>query len=111
MPRPFLTARWENLFLASYAVPPALLERRLPPGLALDLRDGQAFVSLVFNALLAGVIVVYLSDDARKLAAAATLLTLGGFVAWRVYRARAQRELAHELAAGPETAAEEAEPL
>src|SRR5262245_58495055 len=47
MPRSFLTARWENLFLATYAVPPALLERRLPPGLALDLRDGQPHVSLV----------------------------------------------------------------
>lgn len=47
MPRPFLTARWSNLFLATYAVPPELLEPRLPPGLALDLRDGRAFVSLV----------------------------------------------------------------
>src|SRR5688572_29057707 len=47
MPRPFLTARWTDLFLATYAVPPALLEPRLPPGLALDTRDGQAFVSLV----------------------------------------------------------------
>lgn len=43
----FLTATWSNLFLATYAVPPELLERRLPPGLSLDLRDGQAFVSLV----------------------------------------------------------------
>src|SRR3954447_19559316 len=47
MPRAFLTAQWRNLFLATYAVPPALLEKRLPPGLALDLRDGHAFVSLV----------------------------------------------------------------
>jgi uncharacterized protein YqjF (DUF2071 family) len=47
MARPFLTAGWHNLFLATYAVPPALLEPRLPPGLALDLRDGNAFVSLV----------------------------------------------------------------
>lgn len=47
MPRPFLTAKWHNLFLATYAVPPALLEPRLPPGLSLDLRDGTAFVSLV----------------------------------------------------------------
>jgi uncharacterized protein YqjF (DUF2071 family) len=43
----FLTATWSNLFLASYAVPRALLEPRLPPGTVLDLRDGQAFVSLV----------------------------------------------------------------
>lgn len=47
MSRPFLTARWQNLFLLTYAVPPGLLERRLPPGLSLDLRDGNAFVSLV----------------------------------------------------------------
>jgi uncharacterized protein len=47
MPRPFLTARWHNLFLATYSVPPALLEPRLPPGLTLDLRDGNAFVSVV----------------------------------------------------------------
>jgi uncharacterized protein YqjF (DUF2071 family) len=47
MARPFLRAKWHNLFLASYAVPAGLLERRLPAGLTLDLRDGQAFVSLV----------------------------------------------------------------
>jgi uncharacterized protein YqjF (DUF2071 family) len=47
MSRPFLTAEWRNLFLATYAVPPALLEKRLPPGLELDTRDGSAFVSLV----------------------------------------------------------------
>jgi uncharacterized protein YqjF (DUF2071 family) len=44
---PFLTARWSNLFLATYAVPQELLRPRLSPGLDLDLRDGQAFVSLV----------------------------------------------------------------
>src|SRR5438270_13540279 len=47
MPVPFLTARWSNLCLLSYAVPPTLLENRLPAGLELDTRDGQAFVSLV----------------------------------------------------------------
>ena len=47
MPRPFLTASWTNLFLATYPVPPALLRHRLPPGLELDTRGGQAFVSLV----------------------------------------------------------------
>src|SRR6516165_6077636 len=47
MPRPFLTARWANLFLATYPVPPALLAPRLPPGLELDTRDGSAFVSAV----------------------------------------------------------------
>jgi uncharacterized protein YqjF (DUF2071 family) len=45
--RPFLTARWADLFLASYAVPDELLRPRLPPSLELDRRDGQAFVSLV----------------------------------------------------------------
>src|SRR6516225_5763311 len=45
--RPFLTARWTNLVLATYAVPPELLRPRLPLGLDLDLREGQAFVSLV----------------------------------------------------------------
>jgi len=44
---PFLTATWSNLFLSTYAVPPALLAPRLPPGTTLDLRDGDAFVSLV----------------------------------------------------------------
>ena len=47
MKRPFLTAEWRNLFLATYAVPPALLQARLPRGLELDTRDGNAFVSLV----------------------------------------------------------------
>jgi uncharacterized protein len=44
---PFLTARWSNLVLITYAVPPELLEKRLAPGLELDTRDGSAFVSLV----------------------------------------------------------------
>jgi uncharacterized protein YqjF (DUF2071 family) len=43
----FLRARWSNLFLATYAVPEVLLRPRLPPGLELDRRDGQCFVSLV----------------------------------------------------------------
>jgi uncharacterized protein YqjF (DUF2071 family) len=43
----FLTARWSNLFLATYAVPEELLRPRLPSGLELDRRDGQCFVSLV----------------------------------------------------------------
>jgi uncharacterized protein YqjF (DUF2071 family) len=48
MPRPFLTAKWHNLFLATYQVPAALLEKRLPPGLSLDRRDDDGpFVSLV----------------------------------------------------------------
>jgi hypothetical protein len=47
MPRPFLTARWTNLVILSYAVPPALLKPRLPRGLELDTRGDHAFVSLV----------------------------------------------------------------
>lgn len=47
MKRPFLTAEWRNLFLATCAVPPSLLIPYLPSGLELDTRDGVAFVSLV----------------------------------------------------------------
>ncbi len=47
MPRPFLTARWQDLALITYAVPRELLQQRVPPGLELDERDGQVFVSLV----------------------------------------------------------------
>ena len=43
----FLTARWSNLFLATYAVPEELLTPRLPPGLELDRFQGHCFVSLV----------------------------------------------------------------
>jgi len=71
----------------------------------------QAFVSLLINAVLAGAIVVHLSDDVRKLAAGAAVSTVAGFVAWLVYRRLARRELARERAAGPEDYAEEAEPF
>ena len=48
MSKPFLTAKWHNLFLATYQVPAALLEKHLPPGLTLDMRGGEGpFVSLV----------------------------------------------------------------
>lgn len=47
MPFPFLTARWSNLCIFSYAVPPSLLQARVPHGLELDTRDGNAFVSVV----------------------------------------------------------------
>ncbi|MGE0709577.1 MAG: YqjF family protein [Planctomycetota bacterium] len=43
----FLSAEWRRLCLLTFAVEPARLEPLLPPGLALDTRDGQAFVSLV----------------------------------------------------------------
>jgi uncharacterized protein YqjF (DUF2071 family) len=44
---PFLTARWTNLALLTYALDPALLRPFIPPGCELDLRDGSAFASLV----------------------------------------------------------------
>jgi hypothetical protein len=43
----FLTARWVDLLLATYAVPDALLTPLLPPGMALDRWEGRAMVSLV----------------------------------------------------------------
>jgi hypothetical protein len=45
--RPFLTARWSNLAILTYELPPAVLEPHLPAGLTLDMRDGAAFASLV----------------------------------------------------------------
>jgi hypothetical protein len=45
--RPFLTARWSNLAILTYEVPPALLDPHLPAGLELDRRGGSAFASLV----------------------------------------------------------------
>ncbi|MFN5218643.1 MAG: DUF2071 domain-containing protein, partial [Sphingomonadales bacterium] len=47
MLKTFLTARWENLIMANYAVPPEVLKPYLPAGVELDLFEGQAFVSLV----------------------------------------------------------------
>lgn len=46
----------------------------------------QAFVSLVFNAVLAGLVSVALSSSALRLALGAATLTVVGFVAWRIYR-------------------------
>jgi uncharacterized protein YqjF (DUF2071 family) len=45
--RPFLTARWENLLVVTYAVPDEALERHLPRGLTLDRLGGSARVSFV----------------------------------------------------------------
>ena len=47
MPFTFLTADWRKLIMMQYEVAPALLERRLPPGLELDLYEGRAYVSLI----------------------------------------------------------------
>ena len=43
----FLKARWQNLVMANYAVPPSLLEPFLPAGTELDFYEGRTFVSLV----------------------------------------------------------------
>ncbi|HEX3102023.1 MAG TPA: DUF2071 domain-containing protein [Pyrinomonadaceae bacterium] len=45
--RKFLTARWQDLIMANYAIDPSLLESRVPHGTELDLQDGKCFVSLV----------------------------------------------------------------
>ncbi|MFB3429735.1 MAG: YqjF family protein [Phycisphaerales bacterium] len=47
MKRAFLRAEWRDLILANYAVDPALLASRLPPGLEPDLFEGDAVCSLV----------------------------------------------------------------
>lgn len=43
----FLTARWENLVLITYAIKPEMLEPFLPKGLVPDTINGDAFLSLV----------------------------------------------------------------
>lgn len=47
MPRPFLTARWENLVLLNYACPVECLEPLVPQGTVLDSWNGETLVSLV----------------------------------------------------------------
>ncbi len=47
MKRPFLTARWEHLIIANFAVDDAVLWARVPRGLELDRWNGSAYVSLV----------------------------------------------------------------
>ena len=47
MPFTFLTAQWRKLIMAQYEVDPALLQRRLSPGLELDFYHGRCFVSLI----------------------------------------------------------------
>jgi len=43
----FLSARWENLIMANYAVLPEVLKPFLPKGVALDFYEGKTYVSLV----------------------------------------------------------------
>ena len=45
--RPFLTARWTDLLLLNFEVPPAAIARLAPPGTEPDLFDGRAYVSVV----------------------------------------------------------------
>ena len=43
----FLSARWENLIMANYAVNPEVLKRYLPKGVELDFYNDKTYVSLV----------------------------------------------------------------
>ena len=45
--RPFLTARWTDLVILNYEVPPAVVLPLVPRGTELDIWQGQALVSLV----------------------------------------------------------------
>ena len=47
MPRPFLTARWEDLVLLNYRCPRELLAPLVPRGTVLDPWKGDTLVSLV----------------------------------------------------------------
>jgi uncharacterized protein YqjF (DUF2071 family) len=46
-PRPFLTARWRNLAMLNYEVPPEILAPLVPAGTALDSWQGKTFASVV----------------------------------------------------------------
>ncbi len=43
----FLSARWENLIMANYAIPADVLKPYLPNGVELDLHENKCYVSLV----------------------------------------------------------------
>jgi uncharacterized protein YqjF (DUF2071 family) len=43
----FLSARWENLIMANYAIDPDILNPYLPKGVELDFYEDKAYVSLV----------------------------------------------------------------
>lgn len=47
MPKPFLTARWRQLAMINYDVPPSILEPNLPRGVELDSFEGRTLVSMV----------------------------------------------------------------
>lgn len=72
----------------------------------------QSFISLAFNALLAGVIAVKLADTALHLALGAFSFTCCGFLAWYWYRRIGTRELAEHTSAGiTQIVEDESEPL
>jgi uncharacterized protein len=43
----FLTAKWQNLIMANYAIDPQILKPYLPIGTELDFYEGKTYVSLV----------------------------------------------------------------
>ena len=43
----FLTAKWEQLLVANYAIDPVHLQKYVPAGTSLDLFEGKCYVSLV----------------------------------------------------------------
>ena len=43
----FLSARWENLIMANYAVNPEILKPYLPKGVELDFYNNETYISLV----------------------------------------------------------------
>ncbi len=43
----FLSAEWQKLIMANYAVPPELLTAYVPAGTELDLYEGRCYVSLI----------------------------------------------------------------
>src|SRR5947209_13294108 len=47
MPKPFLTAEWQNLLMANYPVEPSILKPYLPCRTELDTFNGSHFISLV----------------------------------------------------------------
>jgi MFS transporter, DHA1 family, multidrug resistance protein len=59
----------------------------------------QAFVNLICNAALAGLVAVVVSASVLRMALGAAALTLTGFVAWRLYRGQLAREAARAPAA------------
>jgi uncharacterized protein len=62
----FLTAKWLDLVMANYAVPPELFLERLPNGTELDFHDGECYASLVafkfFDTKVLGIPIPFHTD-------------------------------------------------